>query len=87
MEKKRVVSYTEGAEFARMYGFKFFESSIYQTEELENTTHIKSIFKELVRDIINLKRFEDETKGSFALGEGRLSESKIRDNQGKGCSC
>ena len=77
----------EGAELARMYGFKFFETSIYQNNEIENTSHIKSIFKQLVRDIISLNRYGDDAKGSFTLGQGRMSEDNTKEKEGKGCSC
>jgi hypothetical protein len=70
-----------------MYGFKFFETSIYQTKEIENVTHIKSIFKKLVSDIINLNRYGDDAKDSFTLGQGKHSSSKVNENQSKGCSC
>ena len=87
LEKKRVVSYNEGADLARLYGFKFFESSIYQKQVMENTTNINNIFKELVRDIINLNKYGDDTKGSFSIENDKNSTSKIKDNQRKRCSC
>ena len=82
-----MVSFKEGEELARMYGFKFFETSIYQNTNLEMTTHIKSIFKELVRDIINLKKYEDDAKGSFSLKNDNSSKSKVREENQKRCSC
>ena len=82
-----MVSYEEGAELARMYGFKFFETSIFHSEKLEKTVHIKNIFTELVRDLISFKRYGDDAKDSFTLKNGNLSETRIKDNQGKGCSC
>ena len=70
-----------------MYGFKFFETSIYHNDKMENTDHIKNIFTQLVRDLISFKAFEDDARDSVTIKKGNISDSKIKENQGKGCSC
>ena len=54
---------------------------------MENTDHIKNIFTQLVRDLISFKAFEDDARDSISIKKGNISDSKIKENQGKGCSC
>lgn len=77
-EEKRVVTQSEGAEFARDKGMLFLEASA------KNDVHIQRAFEELIHKILEVPALVDDNAQGLAVGAGGTDEEEDWDDQ---CGC
>jgi small GTP-binding protein len=83
---QRVVSFEEGQQLARVYGVKFFETSIFDQRRPNHAVSIRQVMSTMGEAMVDVRRHKRENApvdDAFALDSNRQAPPA----QGRGCKC